>query len=228
MGTYGPSFTSRITEPDSNARTVCHCPAGIFNATACSLGDSPIVSVQIHFHSFNHLWGVFAVQIRKSKTPKYLSELISTFRSSFFTFHFKNAFYFMRHKWPLFTLIHHTSAFQTCRFYISALILCTFQWRSFAPSGVLRLSPATDTVLPLCFTVIVRNIWQLNNFPLRPTRFCTKNARAPGIFTFNKIATITGYNIASSKNATILSNNHFNNIFVSFVRFVFVNQRLPF
>lgn len=186
MGTYGPSFTSRITEPDSKAFTVCLWSAGMLKATTCPLGDNSIVSVQIHFHGFNHLWGVFAAQIHKSKTPKYLSELISTFHSSFFTFYFKNAVYLMRHKWPLFTLIHHTSVFQTFHFYIAALILCTFQWRSFAPSGVLRLSPAMDTVLPLCFTVIVRNIWQLNNFPLRPTRFCTKNARAPGILPSTK------------------------------------------
>ena len=68
----------------------------------------------------------------------------------------------------------------------------SFQWRSFAPSGVMRLSPATLTddhsLFPLsrltltsrCAfgTVIVRNLWQLNSLPPLPTLFCTKNAAA--------------------------------------------------
>lgn len=47
VGSYAPSFISNITEPDSNARTVCHWPAGIFKATTCPLGHNSIVSVQI-------------------------------------------------------------------------------------------------------------------------------------------------------------------------------------
>ncbi len=32
IGSYAPSFISRITVPLSRALNVCHCPAGIFNA----------------------------------------------------------------------------------------------------------------------------------------------------------------------------------------------------
>ena len=51
IGSYFPSFISKITVPDSNARTVCHCPAGIFTATTGPLGVSSILSVHIRSSS---------------------------------------------------------------------------------------------------------------------------------------------------------------------------------
>ena len=51
IGSYGPSFISRITEPDSKALTVCHCPAGTFKATTCPPGLSSIASVQMRSSS---------------------------------------------------------------------------------------------------------------------------------------------------------------------------------
>ena len=47
VGSYAPSFISRITEPLSSALTVCHCPAGIFSATTGPSGLNSTVSVQI-------------------------------------------------------------------------------------------------------------------------------------------------------------------------------------
>jgi hypothetical protein len=35
-----PSFISIIPEPDSKARTECHSPAGLFNATTCRLSPA--------------------------------------------------------------------------------------------------------------------------------------------------------------------------------------------
>ena len=51
IGSYLPSFTSRITVPLSNAFTVCHCPAGMFKATVCPLGVNTIDSVHIRSKS---------------------------------------------------------------------------------------------------------------------------------------------------------------------------------
>ena len=47
IGTYGPSFISRITEPLSRARRVCHCPAGMFSATTGPFGVSSMASVHV-------------------------------------------------------------------------------------------------------------------------------------------------------------------------------------
>ena len=38
VGSYAPSFTSKITVPDSRTSTVCHCPFGIFRPKQGPLG----------------------------------------------------------------------------------------------------------------------------------------------------------------------------------------------
>jgi hypothetical protein len=70
----------------------------------------------------------------------------------------------------------------------------------------------------LCATVIERNLWQLNNLPPLPTRFCTKKAGPPGIFTFTKTAVtkITGHKKQRPMKATNRSKIHFNIIIILF------------
>lgn len=69
----------------------------------------------------------------------------------------------------------------------------------FQQSETTRLSPATETVEPLCFTVVERNFWQLNKIPFFPTLFCRKKAVPPGIFTFTRIAVINRTGQRNSK-----------------------------
>ena len=90
----------------------------------------------------------------------------------------------------------------------------------------MRESPATDTELQLeplepfetsetlGATVIVLNLWQVNNLPPLPTRFCVKIAGPPGIFTLIITATITSTGHKTSKpiSETNRSNNHFSTI----------------
>ena len=82
----------------------------------------------------------------------------------------------------------------------------------------MRLSPATDTELPLCFIVIVRNLWHLNNLPSFPTRFCTNSTGPPGILILTRMATTssTGHRISSPSNEITLSNIHFSIIIVRY------------
>ena len=69
------------------------------------------------------------------------------------------------------------------------------------------------------------HLWHLNSLPPRPTRFWTKNAGPPGIFTFTRMATSssTGHSSSSPNSATTLSNIHFSNI----IFYSFSNKALP-
>lgn len=79
----------------------------------------------------------------------------------------------------------------------------------------MRLSPATLTEEPECFTVIERNLWQVNNLPSLPTRFWQKNAGPPGIFQCIRNATMGNiHQIKSSPNRdAIMSKSLLNIIF---------------
>ena len=84
----------------------------------------------------------------------------------------------------------------------------------YARSGVMRGSPATDTELQLCFTIIEQNFWHINSFPPFPTLFCTKKTGPPGILTFTRMATTTNIGQRRSRppREAIRSKIHFKNI----------------
>ena len=75
------------------------------------------------------------------------------------------------------------------------------------PRGVIRLSPATDTELPPCPTVMERNLYIVKSLPPRPTRLCLKITGPPGILTFISTATTasTGHSASTQKESCTMT-----------------------
>ena len=85
---------------------------------------------------------------------------------------------------------------------------------SHAPSGVMRLSPATDTDDPPWCISIVRNLYKVKSLPSFPTRFCLNKAGPSGII--KRISSATTYigrsNTTRPQKATTISNTLLPNI----------------
>lgn len=82
---------------------------------------------------------------------------------------------------------------------------------SFAPSGVIRLSPATETDDPEWFTVIDRNLYMVNNRPLRPTRRCLKITGPPILIRIKTATTNNTEDKANKPNSdAVRSKRYFN------------------
>jgi hypothetical protein len=87
-------------------------------------------------------------------------------------------------------------------------------FRNFAPKGVMRLSPFTETELPEWLTIIERNLYMVNSLPCCPTLFCLKITGPPDILIRIKRATTnrTGDKKIRPKKEPPRSKRDFNNI----------------